>query len=694
MAKHIVPSEFKTHLIEQMLESITEKDNTPYYAFIGDHTSTGVTSADVVQPTNSNRSINIDTYRKMIMGKKLDASSMKTMIKRYNWTSGTVYDMYDDEDTQLSSKQFYIITDETAYYHVYKCLYNNNGAASTTRPLFSDFSADDNYIETDDGYQWKYMYSVASSIVSNFATDSYFPIVANNDVRDAAIAGSIDVIKVIDGGANYNNYISGTFTESDIAINGNNKLFKLANNAALANGFYGNTILHIMDGTAAGLYSNVTYSYSSGDGVIIQLEEALTISANAGSSYQISPRVSITSSGVQTVNAVARAIINANASNSVYKVEVLDAGENYSYATAEILNGVSANSTGGTTGTVIAPTTATIRPILPPALGHGANTASELGGTSLGIYSKFANTENGTVIEGNQFSQFGILRSPAFSNVDINCVKNSNNSIEGFDGSFVKGETFYQFKKLELTGSITIESGNTVIVSDDSESNYDQFLTANDFVFIRDYTSTTYNHISSINAVSNSTSLILNSVPSWSSSNAEIYYAVVTANGIINNTTPTSILANNVSFPIVKGQLIVGANSHAIANVVGIDINERYGNNTAEFDFSTFNQTVKITSVSIPSFIENEFVQQSNTFSARVHTSNTTHLYLTEITGTIDPGINLVGNTSSEILTGSTYNLYSGDVDPNSGSIIYLQNDVAVTRANNQSEEILVILEF
>src|SRR5210317_847078 len=109
MAKHIVPSEFKTHLIEQMLESITEKDNTPYYAFIGDHTSTGVTSADVVQPTNSNRSINIDTYRKMIMGKKLDASSMKTMIKRYNWTSGTVYDMYDDEDTQLSSKQFYII---------------------------------------------------------------------------------------------------------------------------------------------------------------------------------------------------------------------------------------------------------------------------------------------------------------------------------------------------------------------------------------------------------------------------------------------------------------------------------------------------------------------------------------------------------------------------------------------------------
>ena len=40
------------------------------------------------------------------------------------------------------------------------------------------------------------------------------------------------------------------------------------------------------------------------------------------------------------------------------------------------------------------------------------------------------------------------------------------------------------------------------------------------------------------------------------------------------------------------------------------------------------------------------------------------------------------------------FDKYDGDFDATTGDIIYLQNDIPVTRENNQSEVIRVILEF
>lgn len=85
MAKTLIPSEFKTHIIEQVIESVTEASNTVYYAFIGDHIASGVTEDEVTQPVQNYNTIQIQTYRNMLIGKRMGDDDLKFMIPRYDW---------------------------------------------------------------------------------------------------------------------------------------------------------------------------------------------------------------------------------------------------------------------------------------------------------------------------------------------------------------------------------------------------------------------------------------------------------------------------------------------------------------------------------------------------------------------------------------------------------------------------------
>ena len=212
MPKQIVPNAFKTHMLRQLVESITEVANTSYYAFVGDHVADGDTLEDVIQPVGSRKQLVTEPFRNMIFGKKISGQNIRLITKRYDWEANTVYAMYDDEDIALDQKKYFVVVDEIAFKHVYKCLYNAGNTASTAKPLFADVQYDplieegDNYYETSDGYIWKYMYSIDSDTFRQFSSQEYIPIVANNTISQDAINGSIDVIKVESIGKNYNNY--------------------------------------------------------------------------------------------------------------------------------------------------------------------------------------------------------------------------------------------------------------------------------------------------------------------------------------------------------------------------------------------------------------------------------------------------------------------------------------------------------
>ena len=475
MAKKLVPAEFKTHLINQIIESVTERANTAYYAFVGDHETVASTLEEINQPSETVRQLNSEVFRNMIFGKKMTASDIRFVVNRNNWVSGTVYEMYDDQLTELQDKNFYVLVDEGSFKHVYKCLYNNNGAESTSKPLFANAKYDgdlyisgDDYYETADGYQWKYMYSITSTVFNKFATEKYIPVVANTVVQDNAIEGSIDVVKVTFTGKQYDNYITDakfevadinriTSTIIDGAAIGSaeahfdsaraNQTYRLKLGSEQTTDFYKNTVLYITSGVGSGQYRTIDKSAYISDlgGVFAQLDEQFTILPNETSTYEVMPKVQIIGDGNQTANAEARAIIDPAASNSVNKVEMLDVGKNYSFASASVLTGNPASNNGIT----ISPTAATIRPIIPPQGGHGANTVIEFGARRLSFYMKYNRDEAGLIEPTNSFAQFGIIRDPQFANVAIYTTDTS--------GDFVDDETLYQFSKIQMgsTGTFT-----------------------------------------------------------------------------------------------------------------------------------------------------------------------------------------------------------------------------------------------
>lgn len=696
MTKRIVTNSLKTHIIDQLIESITEPANTAYYAFAGDHVTKGVTEEEINNPDSSIKTLKLESFRNMIFGKKIENGDMRFLIPKYEWTENSIYDMYDDEDINLYNKRFFVMVDETSYKHVYKCIDNANNNPSMVKPTFSDISINpnsynisDSFYETADGYVWKYMYSIDSNTFMKFNTQDYIPIVSNNVIEKLAIPGTIEVIKTDTHGKYYNNYISGQFNELDIST-GNTVQYRLRENASTVRDFYSNTILYLTSGTGAGQYRRIVESYVYNTSTYVETESSFDVTPDITTKYEITPEVRVYGDGNQTVNVSARAIINSVASNSIHKVEILRIGERYNYATAEVLQGVPAGVNNLDIGELVLPEKAIVRPILSPSGGHGSNTAVELGAKTLCIYTKFANTESGRIPTENTFSQFGIIRDPLFANVQLNVLNSSDTP--GYDGAFSIGEECIQIKRIKVSSNSSV---NTNVITIDNGSYLEDCVPGEDLVFIEDTASTSLKFISKISSINGST-IIMEEPCHWISDNCDVYLSRKIASGIINDIRSTYITMNEVVNNFTTDRLIIGTSSYSTGKVDSIDINNKYNN---AYSFKTFTQAMMLVGSfsSGSSFNQDEIVYQGDvnepSCTAYVYSSNSSHVKLTRVNGNIDNTLPLIGSTSESILS-SNFNKYLGDLDPTSGSVIYLQNDIPISRAEDQSEEIRVLLEF
>lgn len=209
----IVTSKFRVHNAEQFVEAFSETSNTIMYMFVG-RNSAFPNDNSPPTPVNSTANVEYTPWRDMFGVKRITSSDVTHAIPRYDWTSGTVYIYYDDQDTNLiESDNFYVVTDE---YNVYKCLWNASGGASTTKPTGTSTSP----FTTADGYIWKYMYTVTTAKAIKFLTTSYIPVqtlTADGGesqwaVQTAAVDGGIHVVKVTAGGSGYGSAPSVTIT--------------------------------------------------------------------------------------------------------------------------------------------------------------------------------------------------------------------------------------------------------------------------------------------------------------------------------------------------------------------------------------------------------------------------------------------------------------------------------------------------
>lgn len=444
MAQSIITSYFRLHNVKQFVESISETANSVYYVFVGKHQTYG--SGDNAEPPalyDSVQDVYLNAYRDMVFGKRVTPSDVKSMIKRRAWASGTVYTPYRS-DLPLSDEPYFVYVQEVVGgdYHVYKCLDNNGGSASTQAPVYSADLAGEEFLQTlGDSYVWKYMFSIPVSDFNKFATADYIPVIPNANVIANAVPGSIDLITVTSGGSHYDTYLSNTFVSADLRLAGNNVVYAIADNAHPDNDFYTGSYIYITAGGGQGQGRRIVDYVVVGDTKYIEIDYPFNGDdpPTAGSIYEITPGVLIIGDGS---GAEARAIVGGT-SNSIVSVEVLQRGRNYTYATAI--------PTGNTSGYSNA---ALLTPIMGPKGGHGSDPEYELGATSLCVSISLTNNEGNTIPTHNDFRQVGLLKDPLFNNVEL--------TLSTPTGNFQTGETVTQ-DVTDATGTVVTYDGSTLL---------------------------------------------------------------------------------------------------------------------------------------------------------------------------------------------------------------------------------------
>lgn len=194
-------------------KEVSQEGNTRIYFTFG-KVSPWANDSAPQQANSSVTSLN-EVWDNMVGAKLITGNEIAHVIPRNNWTANTVYHAYDHCECSLllfnPNTKFFVVTSD---WNVYKCISNNqNGAVSTVMPtqIFTDRT-----IEEADGYVWKYMYTVSDSDKIKFVTDNYIPVktLTGNDgsfqwqVQNNAISGTIDAIKVTNGGSGYTNAAS------------------------------------------------------------------------------------------------------------------------------------------------------------------------------------------------------------------------------------------------------------------------------------------------------------------------------------------------------------------------------------------------------------------------------------------------------------------------------------------------------
>ena len=159
-----------------------DSNGDKFYAAIGRSQEWNATD---VSPTPDGSYHEERDFRNNMQSVKLitDASFV---VPRYNWSSGTFYDAYDDKSTG-NSNPYYVVNSNQQVYMVLRKSISNTGVAiaSTVEPTGNTTGAP---FKTSDGYVWKMIYSISSATANKFQSANFMPV----EFIDKDSAGGVD----------------------------------------------------------------------------------------------------------------------------------------------------------------------------------------------------------------------------------------------------------------------------------------------------------------------------------------------------------------------------------------------------------------------------------------------------------------------------------------------------------------------
>jgi hypothetical protein len=165
----IITDKLKKQLANTLL---SEFDSATHKYYIGLGASEEWDSTDTPPtPTNAERTDRLLRYKLQSAKSVLDAS---LVVTRYNWSSGTIYQQFNDNSIGQATR-YYVITDENKVYICIRQGKDTNGSAvtSTVQPTSTSATT---LTELADGYVWKYLYTVTAQNATRFLTANYMPV--------------------------------------------------------------------------------------------------------------------------------------------------------------------------------------------------------------------------------------------------------------------------------------------------------------------------------------------------------------------------------------------------------------------------------------------------------------------------------------------------------------------------------------
>jgi hypothetical protein len=472
MTDYVLKNSIHTVVCETIQADIRQQRSN-YYFFVGGLQLPGVNVSTDADPSYA---YELDARNEIVSLKKVQSSDVSFVIPRINWTTGVVYDYYDDYSpsfpsfsgaTDISTARFYVMNSQ---FNVYKCLSNNVNAQSTVEPT-STLSAP---FYTSDGYRWKYMYAIPLSMRNRFLNSAYMPV--QTALADQFYsAGQLSSTVILAPGTGYVQLSTTIVIEGDgtgavltPVVSGGQIVQVIVTNPGSGYTYANLTVEGV--GTGANIVADLSVgdlNTSQADVELLSVPgslEAFRIT-NTGAGYTTAT-VTITGDGT---GAAAHVVIS---NNKVVALVVDTPGQNYTTATITI--------TGDGLG-------ATAIPVIAPWGGHGKDAVSELFAQRLSFFSNLLNDKNQGLQISNQFRQIGIIRNPRqygsdqyFTSLNASGLMliNFSGPTPNADDVLTEQNTGNRFQVIQVTGTQMVVmnldnfalQGNSVLLNTNSGS--------------------------------------------------------------------------------------------------------------------------------------------------------------------------------------------------------------------------------
>ena len=223
----IITDPFKKQVLDNVVNEVKNL-TARYYVGIGKNDQW---NSNETLPTPTDTPKTIRATQSALQSVKAVAGA-SFVIPRYNWSSGSIYNGYDDDISAIPSNTYYVLTEDN---EVYICLQQSKSATGSPNPSTVKPSAPikTKAFKTSDGYTWKFLYSLSASRASAFLSANFVPVekvdsagqagldlsgIEQGQVADSADEGRILNIVVTNGGTGFTSNPTVTITGNSGAI--------------------------------------------------------------------------------------------------------------------------------------------------------------------------------------------------------------------------------------------------------------------------------------------------------------------------------------------------------------------------------------------------------------------------------------------------------------------------------------------